>query len=137
MKKLGILMLIGASLTGCVTWGDLDQGLNNLRGKPISAAIERIGYPSSEQVIAGKKLYRWERTSQGVQVQPTTSFTSGKVGSGNNPAKYTETKTGSTMVQVNNKCSLTLAVDQHDNIISHQYDGNLDGCSTYINAFKR
>jgi hypothetical protein len=55
MRILGIVVL-GAALGGCA--GDtIKQGMNNLQGQPLSAAIAKLGMPNDEHVIADRKVY--------------------------------------------------------------------------------
>lgn len=59
MKKvIAITILLG--LSGCVTFGQMNDGLAALKGQPLSAAIAKIGLPSSEASVAGMKLVKWK-----------------------------------------------------------------------------
>lgn len=133
-KTISVIAMLG--LTGCATWGQLDEGLTALVGKPVTAAIEKIGYPNTEQTIAGRKLYRWGSSSQGVISMPTQTTTTGSVGTGLGYRPYTATTYGNAMVPVSYQCTLTLVVNAQDVIIDYGYDGNLGGCERYINALK-
>lgn len=121
---------------GCATWGQFDKGLDNLVGSPISAAIDRIGYPNTEQTIAGTKVYRWGRSSQGAIYTPTTSTTYGTVSTARGFGTYSATTNGGYMTPVNYNCNLTLVVDENEIIRRYQYEGNLGGCQAYIKALK-
>lgn len=133
MKKLGIVALC-ALLGGCATWKQMDQGLSGLQGQSINAAISKIGYPSSEQTIAGRKLYRWGASQQSAVYMPTSSYSYGTIGT-NTP--YSNNTTGGAYVPVNYNCSITLEADSNDVIIGYQYNGNLGGCEPYIKALKK
>lgn len=97
-KTVSVIAMLG--LTECATWGQLDEGLTALVGKPITVAIEKIGYPNTEQTITGRKLYRWGSSSQGVISMPTQTTTTGSVGTGLGYRPYTATTYGSAMAPI-------------------------------------
>jgi hypothetical protein len=69
MRNLGIVAL-GAMLCGCA--GDtIKQGMNNLQGQPLGAAIAKLGMPTDERVIADQKVYTWYSSTfdEGTQLQ--------------------------------------------------------------------
>lgn len=136
MKK-AVCLITSLALTGCVTWSQFDDGLNALVGQPINAAIAKIGYPNTEQIIAGQKVYRWGTSSQGLISMPSQTTTIGSVGTGLGYRPYTATTYGSTMVPVSYQCTLTIVADEQEVIRNYGYDGNLGGCERYINALKK
>jgi hypothetical protein len=69
MRILGIVAL-SAALAGCA--GDtIKQGMNNLQGQPLSAAIAKLGMPNDERMIADRKVYTWYSSTfdEGTQFQ--------------------------------------------------------------------
>jgi len=61
MKKFLLLFLITFFLQSCVsTFKDLESGLDKHNGLSLNTLIDRIGYPSAQMNIAGRKLYIWE-----------------------------------------------------------------------------
>jgi hypothetical protein len=69
MRILGIVALV-AALGGCA--GDrIKQGMNNLQGQPLSAAIAKLRMPNDEHVIADRKVYTWYSSTfdEGTQFQ--------------------------------------------------------------------
>jgi hypothetical protein len=66
-----LVVLATLALTGC---GGAMPNLslpvggerNDYRGKPLSALIARLGYPTSSQTISGQKTYSW-RIGSGIQ----------------------------------------------------------------------
>jgi len=69
MRILGIVAL-GAALAGCA--GDtIKQGMNNLQGQPLSAAIAKLGMPNDERLIANQKVFTWYSSTfdEGTQLQ--------------------------------------------------------------------
>jgi hypothetical protein len=56
MRSLAILAAL--ALAGC-SIGTIKEGMNDLKGQPISAAIAKLGLPNEEATIAGVKTYTW------------------------------------------------------------------------------
>lgn len=136
MKR--ILIVAAASLlAGCATWGQFDDGLRDLKGKPIGYAIDKLGYPKTEQVIAGRKLYRWGGMRSGVAYVPTTTTTAGSIGTGLSRVPVQTTTYGGTYVPTEDGCFITLEVDEKEIVRKWAYEGNLSGCEPYINALKK
>lgn len=131
------LAIAAAAVAGCATWGQMNDGLNGLLGKPIDAAIRKIGYPASEQAIAGRKLYRWGGSHQSSILVPTTTTTTGTIGLGRQMTPFSATTTGMNFEQYEDGCYITLEVDREDIITRYQYEGNLDGCAPFIRALKK
>jgi hypothetical protein len=44
-------------VAGCA--GTIKEGMTRLEGRPLSAAIAKIGLPIEERTVAGKKVYIW------------------------------------------------------------------------------
>lgn len=134
-KTISIIAIL--SLTGCATWEQLDEGLDKLVGRPLDVAISKLGYPATEQTIAGRKLYRWGNSSQGVAYMPSTSTTYATLGVGARAVPYAATTDSGSYIPVNYACNLTLATNNAGIVISYQYEGNMGGCKRYINALKK
>lgn len=62
-----VIAATGMLLASCAATQANKDALN-LRGQPIDAAIARFGYPSEEKVIAGRKIYVWNRSTSGPDV---------------------------------------------------------------------
>ncbi len=136
MKKIALLAA-AAALTGCVTWGQMDDGLRGLIGQPINVAISKIGYPSTEQTIAGRKLYRWGVSRQSVDYMPMVTTTTGYSGVGASYTPNSSTTLGGTYISVDYNCQITLEVDAKEVITGYQYNGNRGGCEPYIKALNK
>lgn len=136
MKKYLVALSVFA-LAGCATWGQMKTGLDSLLDQPLSVAIDRIGYPTGEQTIAGRKLYRWGSSQQSAMYMPTSTTTTGSVGTGMTYRPFSATTYGGTYVPVNYNCEIILEVDSNDIIKRYQYNGNLGGCGPYIKALKK
>ena len=61
-------------------WKELGNAVGGFRGKPLSSALTRLGYPTPEQSIAGKKLIIWE--SAGVLCRVTLEVDSQNIVTG-------------------------------------------------------
>lgn len=53
-----IPVLLATLLTGCA--GDtIKKSMASLVGQHVTVAVDKLGFPTSEQVIAGSKVYIW------------------------------------------------------------------------------
>lgn len=136
MRKIVSLLAVAATTAGCATWGQFDEGLNALMNKPLSTAIEKLGYPSGERTIAGRRLVEWGRSQNTAMYMPTTTTTYGTVNTNRGFGTYSGTTTGGTFIPMNYNCTVILEVDQNDIVRRYQYEGNLGGCASYIDALK-
>jgi hypothetical protein len=62
MVAMAVLAVVALtiSLGGCFSSiGTIKEGMNDLKGQPISAAIAKLGLPNEEATIAGVKTYTW------------------------------------------------------------------------------
>ena len=107
LKRL-ILIFAFLALYSCSTFKNIEIGLTRATGRSINSLISRIGYPTDERIIAGRKLYIWD--------------TRRLVGwDGNIIDLY---------------CKITVEVDSNDKIIYWTYSGNRGGCRSYSDALK-
>jgi hypothetical protein len=133
MKKILLLLAVSGTLTGCISFQNLEKGLYSLHGKKEEVAISIFGIPSSEQNIAGRKVYRWSSAHTAVMAMPTTSYGTGYVGT--TPVWGTVNSTS--MVPMNFNCTITVVVDPSTNVIvGSEYSGNRGGCKPYIRAIE-
>lgn len=125
-------------LCGCVTWAQMDAGLQRLHGRPLSAAIDRLGYPSGERDVAGMKLVTWSTRNSGTMYLPQTA--TGQA-TAYNPytgyTTYTTTTSYLAPMAYNYQCEITMHVNEGGIIVGTQYQGNMGGCSSYIKALDR
>jgi hypothetical protein len=70
MRNLIAAVLATLALAAC-PFGTIKEGMNNLQGQPISAAIAKLGIPNDEREIAGQKVYTWYSSTfdEGTQLQ--------------------------------------------------------------------
>jgi hypothetical protein len=115
-------------LSGCATWGQMDDGLQALGGKPIDEAFKVLGYPQGKQQFGSDTVYYWGSSSSGVMYVPQSTTTSGYVG---NTPVYASTSYNQA-VPINYNCNIQIAADSLGTIKRWQYNGNLGGCRGYI-----
>lgn len=137
MKKAICISAIAATLSGCATWGQFDTGLNTLIGKPVSLAVDVLGYPSGEREIVGMHLIQWGRSSQGFMPVSTPIQSYGTVATPRGFGSFSTTTMQTSMVPVSYNCSITLQVDANNIVTGYNYEGNLGGCRTYIQRLKK
>jgi hypothetical protein len=70
MRNLTVAALAALVLAAC-SFDTIREGMSNLQGQPISAAISKLGIPNDERVIAGQKVYTWYSSTfdEGTQLQ--------------------------------------------------------------------
>jgi hypothetical protein len=70
MRNLAIAGLAALTLAAC-SFDTIRQGMNDLKGQPISPAIAKLGIPNDERVIAGQKVFTWYTSTfdEGTQLQ--------------------------------------------------------------------
>jgi uncharacterized protein YceK len=73
MRTIGIICAVLA-LSGCASM--VDRPLAARVGLPIATVISQIGYPTSERVVAGKRVYTWVRRMayEGNQMECEASY---------------------------------------------------------------
>ena len=116
-------------LSGCVTFTQMENGLNALSGKDERVAFDVLGYPSGKQIFGSDTVYFWSVNSSGVMFLPQTSTTTGMIG--NTPVYGTTTYNQA--VPVNSNCLIKLVVNSNGKIFRWSYNGNIAGCEHYIN----
>lgn len=121
------LLVAMLALIGCTSFSVFDKELPKLVGQPIDVAVQKLGFPNSEQTIMGQKVYTWSTRQTGTSVVPTTSFTTAYVG--NTPVSATTTSY--TTQDYSMSCVLRLIVDDKGIIRRYSYDGNNGACFTY------
>lgn len=118
-------------LSGCATFGQMEDGLNVLSGKNIQTAFNVLGYPTGAQQFGNDTVYFWTTNHSGGIIIPQTVSTQGYIGRipVYNQAIYNQ------YVPMNYSCLLKLITG--DSIIkSWEYEGNLGGCTAYIKRLK-
>lgn len=130
--RLGVCLLGTLVLTGCATFSNLEDGLNGLVGRPEREAFRALGYPNTKEEFGNETVYVWGRRSSGTYYVPQTSTTTGYVGT--KPVYGTTTYNQPMSYDYN--CTIKVIVDADRYIKTWEYDGNLGGCSAYIQRLK-
>ena len=137
--KLIVLAAIG-NLAACTTFEDIDGGLAAFHGQPVNTLVEVLGFPDGEQSIAGNQIVFWHSEQDVTTVTPITSFNNGTVNAygtgGYGYGSYNSTTTTYVPTTVNYNCTLKVAIDQRNRILSHDFEGNIGGCEQYAVALR-
>lgn len=123
-------------LSACVS-DQLNSGFDRMRNQPLSVAMDRLGVPSSERMIAGRHIYTWTHTELISTFQPSSSFTTAKGSGKSGDSKYTASTFGGSTVQTSATCKIEAEVDGQGNIRNLSYDGPVAACGKYAQAMNR
>lgn len=126
MKK--IILITVVFLAGCVTFGQMNDGLNKLQGKDKTVAFEALGYPSQQQTFDDTTVYTWSNAVNDVAALSSPQLTTGAIGS----TTFNATTIQTDYVPVTYTCKIQIATDKTGKIKNYNYDGNMGGCETYI-----
>lgn len=133
MKKISVVLFVFAMLSGCATFGQMEEGLNALLEKDARTAFAVLGYPSGKQQFGNDTVYVWSSNRSGTLLLPQTSTTYGTVGT----TPVYGTTTYNQAIPVNYSCIIKLVADSNDRVIAWEYDGNIGGCEKYIMNLKK
>lgn len=127
------LSAFAALVAGCASSGDtITAQWPRLKGQPLQAAIDRFGYPQSEQSIAGAKVYQWSTSQPYTSLSPTVASTYGTIGD----RPVSATTGGFVPVSSTLACTIRISVVD-DKIRTMEYDGANLACAPYAEAMKR
>ncbi len=132
MKKNLAIVVAAVALSGCATFGQLEDGLNALVGRHEKEAFSALGYPNSKQEFSGDTVYYWGESRNSAVFMPQTSTTTGYVGR----TPVFGTTTSSQLVPVSYNCTIKLVVGEDKVIKDWEFSGNLAGCEPYIKRVK-
>lgn len=126
-----LFMILAAS--ACVSFAEMEEELEEFKGRHINVAVAKLGAPTSERVIPGKKMYAWVRRetrhkSSEKTVKPTEFF----------GWRETNVPKRTTIVSKNvtYTCRINLYVDTSDIVVSYSVDGDLQTCQVYANRLE-
>lgn len=119
-----VFVSAGCSLLS--TFDDIEAGLVDLKGQPITAAIEKIGYPDGSSEIAGRKVYVWSTDRNVTNMRSYPSYSP----SGTMTPVYMTSNS-------NYWCKISVITDDTDVIVDHDFEGNIGGCERYAKMFNR
>lgn len=126
MRRLALLAL--CCVTSCSPLPDIERGMNALNGKPVDAAVAKLGRPQGQQSLRDEVAYIWTTSYEAVGITPT--YTSGAIGSAPvRGASYTIGSAGST------GCTLRVFA-KADVITGWDVDGEQRACRRYSDALR-
>lgn len=128
---IAVSLSIALIVSGCATFGQLEDGLNALVGRNEREAFNALGYPNAKQEVGGDVVYVWGRSNSGTLFIPQTALTTGYVGT----TPVYGTTTTNQAIAVNYNCTIKIAAGNDGVIRTWEYDGNLGGCGAYIQMF--
>lgn len=115
-----------------LTWRDrMDLAVRGFLGQNLRAAIGRLGYPISREIL-GDTVYEWRDDHYDPVKMPTVSGTWGLAPGG----LFSSTTTGSEYVPVQAGCSIQLAATADGTIKGAYWSGNERGCAPYLQALQ-
>jgi hypothetical protein len=132
MLKAALRCLPLLLLAGCQT-ATIERNLAAAHGRDVEEVIHRIGLPDAERVVAGRKMYIWDRRVQAIVPVVSNSTTTGFVGT----TPVTANSAQTSYVPAALYCQIRIVVDADNRIISSDLDGNQGGCARYANLFSR
>lgn len=112
----------------CSPLPDIERGMNGLVGKPIDAAVAKLGRPQDQRPNMGETSYIWSTSYEAMGITPT--YTSGAIGSA--PvvgASYTIGPAGQA------DCTLRVFA-KADVITGWDVDGNARACRRYAESLR-
>ncbi len=131
MRYLFAIPVIAVTLAGCATQ-ELNAGLKGLMGQPISAAVDRLGFPDGKRHMMGETIYIWSTNYSSVMAVPQYTTTTGAVGN----VPYYSTTSSIGLMRTTADCTVELAVNSEKIITWYKWQGNQYGCRQYANGFQ-
>jgi hypothetical protein len=123
MKRSLIIMSV-IFIGGCAPFVPMEKGLTELRGKHISEAIRVIGSPPETQDLDCGKAYVWSTARNTVSFVPIPVCVAGGF-------VYVPIP-----IPVHYECHIEIVTDTYGYIEAWHFDGNVGGCTPWINRFK-
>ena len=127
VKRLGLVVVL--TLGGCGPNIEADKAvLTRYYDQPIQVMTARLGYPQSEGILMGRKVYTWNSSAQLSSATPTVA--TGMVG--NTPVSVMTYAAETTTVN----CAFRVFVDNRNRIDGFDVHGQAGACSPYIRRLK-
>lgn len=136
MRTITLACITVLVLAGCASQ-KLNSGLPRLTGKTLDYAISYLGYPDSEQTIAGKKVYTWGHGSSVTMMQTYRTPVSGTAYGAGGGIYYQGHQTSVVPQTYNFQCMIRLIADQNGLVERWEWNGNEGGCEHYSGAMSR
>lgn len=134
-KKLHLIaaFIIALSVFGCATFTDIQNGLSAMIGKPVSTAIDVLGYPSNKMEIGSDQVYIWNVDQSGVVYVPQTATTTGQLGT----TKFSALTTYSQAQPYQSVCTVRVISGRDGLIKNWDFAGNISGCQSFSEKLDR
>ena len=114
-------------VSGCATFGQMNDGLNALKGQPEQESFAILGYPDGKQEFSGRTIYIWSTHNQSTYLAYNPSTTSGNIGG----IPFSATTNTYSTETIEGECKIKMIVN--DGIVEGwEYEGNIAGCEWYI-----
>lgn len=136
MKKIPLL-LICVALASCATWKNFNAGLESFVGKPLSSAIQVLGYPSDDQMVAGMRIISWQDNVSGVMALPDASYTTGSISSHGQYGTFRSSTISTSYVPMHGSCKISMKIDENEIIQGFNYSGNRYGCENFMQSVRQ
>ena len=127
MKTVSAFILL--LLAAACAFTTFDEELPKYVGRPVDSLVARLGYPSSELTIMGRKVYTWRADTTSTSITPVTTTATGTVGARMTPVTVTGTSYVPTTEHLS--CVIRAAVNADNTIASVDYEGNNGACLRY------
>lgn len=127
MRKIILALAAAASLSGCALsggFGTMDGIMASWKGAHIDQVIQQWGYPHEERVIAGKRLYVWNKTRSFTMPAVSTGQATGTVVGNSVYVSGSSTTTGGGTSLFS--CTRIVEVNAQGRVVGTQWDG--DNC---------
>ena len=125
----GILALLLAGCAGQV----IQESMQPMIGRPAARVFEKLGFPDSEDTVAGRRFYAWATESSGSHLVPR--FNTGTIHGKDGTSTFSYTTFEERFYH--HECRLRVFVDPQDRITAYDLDGNDGGCSAFARRLSR
>jgi len=115
-------------LTGCLSAGNMDSGLDRLVGQPIQVATDRLGPPSGQTEAAGGKSYFW--VSNGADLRVSTADPPSKFGTVS-PTDMVADPSPTSSATYSQRCWVRVNAGADGKITDFQWSKNTGGCAAF------
>lgn len=126
MSKFILLGIACLGMVSCV-FNQMEKGLKDFEGKPMTTAVDVLGYPDAHNKFGDDTVYIWSNSFNHTSYTPTTSYTTGYVGSA---PVFGQTTTNTARTR-NLSCMIKIASGKDGMIKSVEYKGAMAACNPY------
>lgn len=132
MRVIAVLLAASVGLSGCAM-SAIQKEMDSLTGQHVDVLISKLGLPSGEAQVAGRRVLIWSTDATLVLPQTSTSNTYGSVGS--TPYYGTTTHTSYNATQLS--CTIKVSVD-HEMLVQYwEAEGQQGACQRFASRLKR